>query len=166
MRKKDTFLEKVFKYIIPSMSVLDVGAGSLKSSMIFLARGYDITALDIHTLAHIPNGVNFIQADFINWEPDKKYDVLFMRNSAQFMPKEEFMAKINKMRPQVIAIRTFYAPPVPDFEGTYSMTYYDLADFSFPGYSVATLDKREEDGVDMRGIPRRFRLIEYIGVRE
>lgn len=162
----DPFLREVFKHTVAGMSVLDVGAGALTSARAFQKAGYVVTAIDIRKPLNIPGTIRFLEKDFIKWDSDQKYDVVFMRNSAQFMSKEKLFEKILMMEPKVVVIKTFYGPPIPDFEGKSSMTYYDIEDFSLPGYTTKLLTKGEYDGTDMKGTPRRFRVIEYIGVKQ
>ncbi len=160
------FIHEVIEIGIPGMSVLDVGAGILKATLEFRAKGYDVTALDIKIPPCIPEGIKFIETDFMKWEPDKEYDILFMQNSAQFIPKQQLLKKISLMKPKIIAVATFYGNPTPDFPGKYAMTFYESKDFEFFGYIKQLLKKEEHESLDMKGTMRLFRTIKYIGVRQ
>lgn len=162
---KSKFLEKVLELSKEGMSVLDVGAHVFKSSIVFRDAGLQVTALDIKPQTTCPEGIICVTADFMSWAPDKKYDILYLRNSMQFMPKKELLAKLGNMGARIIAIETFYGPPEPPFERQHLMTYYEPEDFRFEGYQTVLSEKMEHEGSDLSGNPRRFKLVKYIGVK-
>ncbi len=149
------------------MTVLDVGAGALKTARRLQDDGYQVTALDKRTTTtDVPNSIKFIEANFMTWTPDQYYDMVLLKNSAQFMDKDKLINKLIQMSPKIIAIRTYYGPPDPDFEVTYSMTYYTSNDLTFPGYITKVLRQYKRKGVDMKGVNRVFCTTDYIGVKE
>lgn len=66
--------------------VLDIGCGTGMTAILFAQKGYEVTALDFIDEALCiarknadTAGVNieFIEADFLKWQPSIKYDVVF-----------------------------------------------------------------------------------------
>lgn len=162
-----TFLQKVLEYTKPGMTVLDVGAGSLKTASKLTHDGYNVTALDKRvTAVKKQNKVRFIKADFMTWIPDQHYDIVLLENSAQFMPKYELIKKLIQMSPKIITIRTYCGPPDPDFEEAYSMTYYTSDDFVFPEYIAKVTRQYKRKGIDIKSINRVFCTTDYIGIKK
>lgn len=166
-RMQKTFLQKILEYTKPGMTVLDVGAGVLKTANKLTHSGYNVTALDKHIItAKEQDKIRLIEADFTTWTPDQYYDIVLLENSAQFMDKNVLINKLIQMSPEIIAIRTYYGPPEPDFEVTYSMTYYTPNDLIFPGYSTKIAHQYKRKGVDIKGVSRVFCTTDYIGIKE
>lgn len=64
-------------------SVLDVGAGSLVHSEMFVKSGRTVTALDYGTSVYAENAklndkIEIIHTDILKWESTKKFDLLWM----------------------------------------------------------------------------------------
>jgi SAM-dependent methyltransferase len=82
----------------PEGSVLDLACGPGTWTAQLLRHASDVTAVDASremlaiAAARVPAGapVRFIEADLFAWEPDRRYDVVFMGCWLSHVPEERF----------------------------------------------------------------------------
>jgi len=162
----DTLGSSVFK----DKSVLDVGCGGqYADSKIVREMGAFITAMDTVKKCETPDGIRFVQSDFTAWNADVPVDIVYMSNSAQFMPVESVFKKIEEINPEIIAVRTMFDYPIPNWEPPVLQKLYFTTEedwktrFESRGYETMLAIKYEKDANDMRGDRRHFHVVEYIG---
>lgn len=154
------------------MDVLHVGCYRFEESSAIAALGANVTGLDKCKRLEPPSAVKFIEADFLTWKPDRKYDILYSSNAALFMPTEAQMQKIEEIAPRVITIRTMYNFPEPNWPAEKLQKLYftrakDWTDrFEAVGYRTVLAKDYEDLTPDLHGDSRTFRFTEYIGVKE
>ncbi len=152
-------------------AVLDVGCLRFAESKIMRDMGSRVTALDLCKREEPPEGIHFINADFLEWKPEGAFDILYMSNSALFMPNEEVFKKIESFGARVIAVRTMYDYPEPNWDASeLKPLHFTLpgeweSRFDPLGYKTIHAEKYEEATPDFSGRMRTFRFTEYIGVK-
>ena len=163
--------EKLGAEAFKGASLLDVGCARFTESVVMREMGAKVTALDVCKRVEPPEGVDFILEDFLKWEPDHGFDILYMSNSALFMPSEEAFKKIESIDPRTIAVRTMYDYPEPNWDASELKTLYFTTPedwksrFEPLGFKTLHAEKYEISTPDMKGRTRVFRFTEYIGTK-
>lgn len=151
--------------------VVDVGCARFAETKQMQQLGASMMGLDICKREEPPEGIDFILSDFLTWEPTEPTDVLYLSNCVLFMPTSDVMQKIDQLSPNVIAIRTMYDYPEPNWPAEeLKQLYFSLPEdwstfFEAKGYKTVFTRKYAIDTPDMRNRMRNFRFTEYIGVK-
>lgn len=163
--------EKLGSEAFKGASLLDVGCARFAESVVMRDMGAKVTALDVCKRVEPPEGINFILEDFLKWEPGQTFDILYMSNSALFMPSEDAFKKIESVDAPTIAVRTMYDYPEPNWDASeLKPLYFTLPEdwkkrFEPLGYKTVHAEKYEITTPDMKGRTRVFRFTEYIGTK-
>ena len=164
--------EKLGDDIFKGAGVVDVGCMRFEQSIALRDMGADVIALDIRDREDVPEGIQFVHTDFLEWEPEKKTDILHMSNSALFMPTEKVFQKIEALDPRIIAVRTMYDYPEPNWNAEeLQQLYFTTPEewtsrFEPLGFKTMHSEKYEVDTPDLQGHMRTFRSTEYIGAKK
>ncbi|MEI8103299.1 MAG: class I SAM-dependent methyltransferase [Candidatus Moraniibacteriota bacterium] len=154
-----------------NVTVLDVGCARYAESIALRDMGADVTALDVLKREEPPERIRFVLSNFLEWQPDQAFDVLYLSNSALFMPNADVFEKIAALRPKTVVVRTMYDYPEPNWDASQLKQLYftkpsDWVDYFEPlGFLTMHTDIYEEVSPDMLGSVRTFRVTEYIGRR-
>ncbi|MEN9557913.1 MAG: Methyltransferase domain [Candidatus Parcubacteria bacterium] len=153
-------------------TVLDVGCARFAESVALRDMGAHVTALDTKRREEAPEGISFIQEDFLQMNVAQPFDIVYMSNVALFMPLADVLEKLRLLNPKMIAVRTMFDYPVPNWNPDELQTLYfskpaDWVNFFEPlGYRTVVAKDYEEETPDMRGRNRIFRYTDYIGIRQ
>lgn len=93
---------------------------------------------------------------------------IFMRNVLQFFTHEFVTQKLvpwidaHLLNDGIVAIETFYKPPLPPL--TKPVSYWSIKELSsmFPDWKFINCSSQERDGNDMSGNKRRFFLSQVV----
>ncbi len=166
-------LEKLLPYIKHGGKVLDLGCGKgAKTKKLFQKSGY-VTAVDKKITKTKSRGILWICMDIQEYikvvRKDKCFDVIFMHNVIQFLPKRYIHSTLIPWLRQhvahggMVAIRTFYRDPDPPF--THPLASYHTLDELrryFPGWKVIHQKQFKIDSNDMQNFERRFFVSDLI----
>ncbi len=163
---QETLGEGVFK----GEKVLEVGCARFNESIAMRDLGAEVVAQDICYRQAPPEGVTFINDNFLNWKSDQNFSIVYLSNVALFMPSEEVFNKIKELSPNIIAVRTMYDYPNPNWDKSVLKKLY----FSTPkdwegyfkslGYETKVNRQYEELTPDMSGVERVFHYVDYISI--
>lgn len=162
-------LEKLGQEVFQGASVLDVGCARFSESKALHSLGARVTGIDTCHREDPPEGITFVHEDFLEWRPKQPFDMLYLSNSALFMPSERVFEKVKSFQAKIIAIRTMYDFPEPNWNADELKKLYftrpdDWTNFFEPlGYKTIHATMYETETPDMRGRTRKFRFTEYIG---
>jgi uncharacterized UPF0146 family protein len=157
--------------IFQGKKVLEVGCARFIESAAMKDLGAEVVAQDICYRQSPPEGVTFINDNFLNWKTNTRFGIVYLSNVALFMPSQEVFNKIKEFSPNIIAIRTMYDYPNPSWNSKASKKLYfstpkDWEDYFKPlGYETKISRQYEELTPDMSGVERVFRYVDYIGIR-
>jgi len=163
----ETLGEKFLK----GATVLDVGCARYVESIALRDRGAIVTTLDVCKREEPPEKISFILSDFLEWQSDQIFDMVYLSNVALFMPNEKVFKKIADIKPKIIAVRTMYDYPEPNWDASELKPLYFTQPVDWTGYfeplgfKTVYTKQYEEVSPDMRGRVRTFRVTEYIGMR-
>ncbi len=163
--------EKMGEDVFKDLTVLDVGCARFAHSIAMRDMGAKVTAIDTLKREESPENIQFVQTDFLEWQTVEKFGMLYLSNVALFMPTELVFKKIATFDPKIIAVRTMYDYPSPNWDASELKTLYftkphDWTDHFEPqGFKTIHSRIYEEEVEDMRGRVRLFRFTEYIGKR-
>lgn len=118
------FINAILDDIRPAQLVLDLGAGDGRFAEMFAERDAHVTAVDLHPPELQNPKITSTQTkieDFCTEKNSQRYDLIFARNSIQFLDKPWVLEELfpwmeeHASRHGVIAIETFYQNPEPPF---------------------------------------------------
>lgn len=161
----ETLGENIFK----DATILDVGAYKCLQSAKMRDMGAKVVALDINNPEEIPENVRFVKGDFLTWEADQKFDIVYMSNVALFMPTIEVLKKLEKISPKIIVVRTMYDDTVPSWDAIDPRKKYWSSPeewsnyFEQRGYKTALVERFEQESFDFKGNKKIYRFVDYIG---
>jgi len=167
----DIAVEKLGGDAFKGTNVVDVGCMRFAVSKALRDLGAKVTGIDICEREAPPEGIAFVHADFLDWEPTEIVDVLYLSNSSQFMPTEKVFEKIKSVNPRSIVVRTMYAYPEPNWDASELLKMYFTvpedwtAFFEKLGYETKLARKYEHDSQDFKHRDRKFRFVDYIGTK-
>jgi trans-aconitate methyltransferase len=129
---------------VPSTaSVLDVGGGAARFVDGLLARGHhDVTVLDVspgaielarRRLGRAADHVNWIEADLLDWQPGRRYDVWHDRALLHFLTGDGERRRYVELldaatEPGSVAVLATFAPDGPDHCSGLPVLRYAAAD--------------------------------------
>lgn len=151
---------------------MDVSCARYAESIALRDMGANVMAIDVCKREEPPQHIRFVLGDFLKWQPDQAFDVIYLSNSALFMPNEDVFAKIAALQPKTIVVRTMYDNPELNWDASqlkqlYFTKPFDWTSYFEPlGFAIIYTDLYEEVSPDMLGKVRAFRVTEYIGRRE
>lgn len=131
-----------------------------------------VIGIDKSTYTDVPEGIDFIQEGFLEWNPGESIDILHTANVALFMETEKVFEKIAELEPQTIIAQTMYDYPDPNWPPeVLKKLYFTKADdwttfFEERGYTTIHAESFEKEQEDLNGSTRVFRLTDYIGKSE
>lgn len=149
--------------------VLEVGPARFSDSIALRDSGADVTALDIRRHQDPPEHIKFVESDFLSWQTEDRFDIAYLSNVALFMPANDVFKKLEQLKPKIIAVRTMYDYPEPNWTAEELKQLYftvptDWSNYFEPlGYATVYSRKYELETPDMRGRMRLFRYTDYIG---
>ncbi len=151
---------------IPPGLVVDLGAGQGRFTRLALQHGHAVLAVDTapppEQLASV-----WIEEDVRTFRIPQNVNIVHARNLIQFLTREEGLALLDRaveaLAPGgILAVEAFRAPPEPPFETPHT-SYWALKDFKHIELETMEATETIEEGLDMRGVPRRFYVARYIG---
>jgi trans-aconitate methyltransferase len=138
----EDFLQKAKKYF-QGKTVLDIGCGAGRWLPLFEGMDYtgvDISEREIDAAKKRYPGKNFICADITEWEPTKKYDLIFTSTALQHIVPEKihrFSQKLQKWGKRLVMVEgmptgTLLAPYMfsYDYEKLFPVTHKQLLEGS------------------------------------
>jgi SAM-dependent methyltransferase len=152
-------------------AVIDVGGGASFLVDELVARGFrDLTVLDLSASAldatreRLPDGapVRFVQADLLEWEPDRRYDVWHDRAVFHFLvaasDRDRYVATLREaVVPRGTVIVGTFAEDGPELCSGLPVDRYSAADLSAAlGDAFDVLETRREHHVTPRGAVQPF----------
>jgi demethylmenaquinone methyltransferase/2-methoxy-6-polyprenyl-1,4-benzoquinol methylase len=132
----------------PAGSVLDLACGPGSWTPQLLRHASDVTAVDASpqmlaiAAARVPAGapVRFVQADLFAWQPDRRYDVVFMGCWVSHVPEERFESFWARVADALApGGRVFFADD-----------FYRTPEELIEGPASSTIERRTSDGTAYR----------------
>jgi trans-aconitate methyltransferase len=132
----------------PEGSVLDLACGPGTWTPQLLRHASDVTAVDASpqmlaiAASRVPAGapVRFVEADLFTWEPDRRYDVVFMGCWVSHVPAERFASFWAR-------VAAALAPPGRVF---FVDDYHRTPEELIEGPASSTIQRRTPDGTAYR----------------
>jgi SAM-dependent methyltransferase len=121
-------------------SALDLGAGNMRDAKYLLNSGFRrVTAIDISpdSLPHVRRGIEFIQGDMRNYQPETRtFDLVIACNSLFYLTKEEvrqlFVTLYQSLQPEGLFAFNVLGPddPLTQNPGTSFFTRHEIFNFA------------------------------------
>jgi SAM-dependent methyltransferase len=145
----------------PANSVLDLACGPGSWTAQLLRHASDVTAVDASpqmlaiAATRVPAGapVRFVEADLFTWEPDRRYDVVFMGCWLSHVPAEQFAPFWARVADALVpGGRVFFADD-----------YYRTPEELIEGPASSTIERRTPDGTAYRIVKVAYEPAELEG---
>jgi len=165
----DFVLQTYGKEYFSGRKVFDIGCYNFEKTKKFLDLGAEVYGIDRCIYGATPDGINFVQSDFLNWTPKTKIDILHASNVVQFIETPHVQKKIQELNPNLILIQTMYDYPEPNWPAEKLRPLHFTKDIDWVryfeplGYKTIHAKSYEQAQNDLHGVKRTFRYTEYIG---
>ena len=142
----------------PAGSVLEFACGPGTWTLQLLRHASDVTAVDASpemlaiAASRVPGGapVRFVEADLFTWEPDRRYDVVFIGFWLSHVPAERFESFWSR-------VAAALAPPGRVF---FADDAYRTPEELIEGPASSTIQRRTPDGAAYRIVKVPYELAE------
>jgi 2-polyprenyl-3-methyl-5-hydroxy-6-metoxy-1,4-benzoquinol methylase len=170
------FIQEVLKYVNKG-KVLDLGAGEGKQAEIFFKAGLSVMAVDKKKPKKQNKNIFWKQSSveefILSSDFNDIYNVIFMQNVIQFLDKKWTLTILipalqkHLTKKGIIAIRTFYKNPIPQFHGK-PISLYKSNTLSplFKEWKILLGKQWQHNGQGLDGINRCFYLTDLIVKRK